>query len=85
MTTDATAHLNFMKKQQWNVAYYAILLLAGVFVVKKEFVAPPLHFNLLKCLPRLTQEDLQKHCLGDGAFRPRGTFVGPSAHQNPTA
>jgi len=43
MTTDATAHLNFMKKQQWNVAYYAILLLAAVFAVKKAF-DPPLHF-----------------------------------------
>jgi hypothetical protein len=32
-----TAHLNFMKKQQWNVAYYAILLLAAVFAVKREF------------------------------------------------
>jgi protein-S-isoprenylcysteine O-methyltransferase Ste14 len=31
------AHLNLMKKQQWNVAYYAILLLAAVFAVKKEF------------------------------------------------
>jgi len=30
-------HLNFMKKQQWNVAYYAILLLASVFAVKKAF------------------------------------------------
>jgi len=30
-------HLNFMKKQQWNVAYYAILLLAAVFAVKKAF------------------------------------------------
>jgi O-antigen/teichoic acid export membrane protein len=35
-------HLNFMKKQQWNVAYYAILLLAAVFAVKKAF--DPLHF-----------------------------------------
>jgi hypothetical protein len=26
-----------MKKQQWNVAYYAILLLAAVFAVKKAF------------------------------------------------
>jgi O-antigen/teichoic acid export membrane protein len=38
-----TAHLNFMKKQQWNVAYYAILLLAAVFAVKKAF-DPPLYF-----------------------------------------
>jgi hypothetical protein len=26
-----------MKKQQWNVAYYAILLLGAVFAVKKAF------------------------------------------------
>jgi hypothetical protein len=38
-----TAHLNFMKKQQWNVAYYAVLLLAAVFAVKKAF-DPPVHF-----------------------------------------
>jgi hypothetical protein len=37
MTPEAMTHLNFMKKQQWNVAYYAILLLAGVFAVKKAF------------------------------------------------
>ena len=37
MTPEAMTHLNFMKKQQWNVAYYAILLLAAVFAVKKEF------------------------------------------------
>jgi hypothetical protein len=33
----AMTHLNFMKKQQWNVAYYAILLLAAVFAVNKAF------------------------------------------------
>ena len=37
MTAEDMAHLNFMKKQQWNVAYYAILLLAAIFAVKKEF------------------------------------------------
>jgi hypothetical protein len=37
MTPEAMSHLNFMKKQQWNVAYYAILLLAAVFAVKKAF------------------------------------------------
>jgi len=37
MTSEEMAHLNFMKKQQWNVAYYAILLLAAVFAVKKAF------------------------------------------------
>jgi len=37
MTAEDMAHLNFMKKQQWNVAYYAILLLAAVFAVKKAF------------------------------------------------
>jgi len=37
MTPEAMTHLNFMKKQQWNVAYYAILLLAAVFAVKKAF------------------------------------------------
>jgi|RhiMetdeSRZDD1v2_1073273.scaffolds.fasta_scaffold461536_1 hypothetical protein len=37
MTPEAMTHLNFMKKQQWNVAYYAILLLASVFAVKKAF------------------------------------------------
>jgi O-antigen/teichoic acid export membrane protein len=42
MSPEAMAHLNFMKKQQWNVAYYAILLLAAVFAVKKEF--DPLDF-----------------------------------------
>jgi hypothetical protein len=42
MTAEDMAHLNFMKKQQWNVAYYAILLLAAVFAVKKEF--DPLDF-----------------------------------------
>jgi hypothetical protein len=38
MTPEDMTHLNFMKKQQWNVAYYAILLLAAVFAVKKAFV-----------------------------------------------
>jgi protein-S-isoprenylcysteine O-methyltransferase Ste14 len=37
MTPEAMTHLNFMKKQQWNVAYYAVLLLAAVFAVKKAF------------------------------------------------
>jgi hypothetical protein len=37
MTPEAMTHLNFMKKQRWNVAYYAILLLAAVFAVKKAF------------------------------------------------
>jgi hypothetical protein len=37
MTPEDMTHLNFMKKQQWNVAYYAILLLAAVFAVKKAF------------------------------------------------
>src|SRR5262245_32292310 len=43
MTPEAMTHLNFMKKQQWNVAYYAILLLAALFAVKKAS-DPPLHF-----------------------------------------
>jgi hypothetical protein len=30
MTPEDMAHLNFIKKQQWNVAYYALLLLAAV-------------------------------------------------------
>jgi hypothetical protein len=37
MKAEDMAHLNLMKKQQWNVAYYAILLLAAVFAVKKAF------------------------------------------------
>lgn len=37
MNAEAMTHLNFMKKQQWNVAYYAILLLAAVFAVKEAF------------------------------------------------
>jgi hypothetical protein len=40
MNAEAMAHLNFMKKQQWNVAYYAILLLAAVFAVKRAFEPP---------------------------------------------
>jgi hypothetical protein len=36
------AHLNFMKKQQWNVAYYAILLLGAVLAVKKTLEPPSL-------------------------------------------
>ena len=42
-SAEEMAHLNFMKKQQWNVAYYAVLLLAAVFAVKKAF-DPPVHF-----------------------------------------
>jgi hypothetical protein len=42
MTPEDMAHLNFMKKQQWNVAYYALLLLAAVFAVKKAFEPLPL-------------------------------------------
>jgi hypothetical protein len=37
MTPEDMTHLNFMKKQQWNVAYYALLLLAAVFAVKQAF------------------------------------------------
>src|SRR5262249_26870133 len=37
MNAEDMAHLNFMKKQQWNVAYYAILLLAALFAVKRAF------------------------------------------------
>src|SRR5438132_2983785 len=36
-SAEEMAHLNFMKKQQWNVAYYALLLLAAVFAVKQAF------------------------------------------------
>jgi hypothetical protein len=42
MNGEAMGHLNFMKKQQWNVAYYATLLLAAVFAIKKAFVEPSL-------------------------------------------